>query len=469
MDKSVGLGPIILSAYGEASSRPSPVGRMMAAFAADFRDGIDINLGVGYVNEQTIPRDLIREALTVVLANPQRYRVALNYGGPAGSPNLIHSLRQFLLSRRGTGIDERLLAKNRIIIGPCGATSLLESVAHLLPPGIVVTSDPVYYIYCELLERLGFEILPIPEDEQGLSASHLREALRALGDRLEGLRFFYVVTVNNPTCRILSTDRRRELVQIAGEVSLKLGRRVPIFFDLAYEFLIHDPSLDVPQLPLVFDEFGIVYEIGSLSKVLAPALRIGYMIGPDGLFLHSVVQRTCDCGFSAPLVMQEVASYLLDHHIETQLVRVTEGYRQKAILVQQWITEQLGEFLADCSGGQAGFYFYLTFKDIETHEGSPFFRFLTRTTGQLEVDGPPQSKYPRVIYLPGEYCVHSKGQLRELGRRQLRLSYGFEELDRIAEGLRLMRQAALAARQTELESLRTGSLQTPPVTVKPLA
>jgi hypothetical protein len=51
------------------------------------------------------------------------------------------------------------------------------------------------------------------------------------------------------------------------------------------------------------------------------------------------------------------------------------------------------------------------------------------------------------MYIPGVYCVHPRGDLAQRGRRQLRLSYGFESSARVAEGLRWMGQAAAAARR----------------------
>jgi len=409
-----------LSRYGQAAAVPSPVNRMMAQFAADFREDVDINLGVGYVNENTIPRQRIKEALDYVLAHPEKHRVALNYGGPEGSPNLIDSLRRFHLQHRIGGLDAATLDRQRIIIGPNGATSLLEGIAQVIEPGIVLTGDPIYYIYCHYLERMGFEICAVPEDEHGLDPLAVEGCLARLGPRLGEVRFFYVVTIGNPTSTILSNPRRRGLVELAARVSKKLGRQVPLILDKAYESLVHDPEVPRPVSALKFDEAGVVYEIGTLSKILAPALRIGYMMGRDGPLMRAMVQKTSDAGFSAPLVTQEIAAYLLDHYAAEQIERV----------------------MAECRGGRAGFYFYLTLRELQTHEQSPFFRFLTRTTGCPEIDGVRESLNPRVLYVPGEFCVHHRGQMVEAGRRQLRLSYGFEELPRIERALSLMQEAA---------------------------
>lgn len=172
---------VLLSEYGKASSVPSAVNRLMTDFAVGFRDECDINLGVGYVNEQTIPHQQIQRACEKVLAYPKKYRASLNYGGAQGSPNLIESLRRFHIENHIGGITEQTLNNRGIIIGANGATSLLESITHLLPAGIVLTADPMYYIYCNDLERKGFSVIAIPEDDKGLDTELLKAKLAALG------------------------------------------------------------------------------------------------------------------------------------------------------------------------------------------------------------------------------------------------------------------------------------------------
>lgn len=433
---------IRLSRYGQASTQPSPVSRLLADFSSDFRDEIDINLGVGYVNEDTIPVPDLVAALQGVAQDQVKYRQAFNYGTPAGSANLIASVRHFLAGMRIGQLDEATLNRKRLAIGACGATSILDGLAEVLAPGIVVTSDPLYYIYADALERKGFEILAVPEDEEGIDPAALACKLRALGPDAERISFFYVVTVNNPSSTILSNRRRKALYDVVASLSRQQDRLIPIFYDLAYELLLHDPKAEPFRSVLPDDELGIVYEIGTLSKVLAPGLRIGYLLGPDGPFMNAMVEKTSDTGFSAPLFVQEMASYLLDHRIAEQLRLVNAGYREKAVAVRAAIDRSLGPWLEEVRGGSAGFYFYLTFKDIETHPDSPFFEFLTRTTGDSKADGPKGDPLPRVIYIPGSYCVHARGDMAQRGRRQLRLSYGFEDVPRIERALSLMREAA---------------------------
>jgi DNA-binding transcriptional MocR family regulator len=303
-------------------------------------------------------------------------------------------------------------------------------------------ADPLYYIYANALERKGFQVLAIPEDGEGPRLDALERALAGLG--AEGRRrvsCFYVVTVNNPSCTMLSNARRRALAAVAARLSDEVRRPVPVFFDLAYELLLHDPAAPRFASALPGDTAGVVYEIGTLSKLLAPALRVGYLIGPQGPFMDAVAQYTSDVGFSAPLFAQEIAAWLLDHHVEGQLRAVNTGYRAKALAVRAGIERELGPHLAACAGGEAGFYFYLTFKEVQTHTDSAFFRRLTRTSGDAAWDGAAGQPGPRVLTIPGEYCVCPGGTLAAAGRRQLRLSYGYEETGQILAALTLMREA----------------------------
>ena len=441
------LGAPLLSPYGRRSTFASPVSRMMSAFARDFRAGVDINLGVGYVNEETIPGEQIAHALGKVLSNPDVYPHALNYGGSEGSPNLVSALRRFLGRNRVGGLTERVLEERRIVIGASGVTSLLDAIATVMRPGVVVTGDPLYYIYSDYLARLGFTVLPIPEDHEGLDTQLIEEKVASVLDQLS---FFYVVTVGNPTSSILTNARRRQLVGIVTRISSRLGRRVPLFLDNAYELLVHGPSAERPEACSLHDTAGVVYELGTLSKILAPALRIGYVLGPPGALMDALVQHTNDVGFSAPLMNQEMAAYLLDHVADDHVRLVNAGYHAKAAAVRDFIQSELVSELEDVVGGEAGFYYYLTFRRTKTHEGSPLHRYVSRTTGRLDVDGSRDCPNPRVIYVPGAFCVHPQGDYVEAGGRQLRLSYGYASLDEIRRGLVILGEAARYAREREL-------------------
>jgi DNA-binding transcriptional MocR family regulator len=411
---------------------------MTGEFADNFREGYDINLGVGYVNDKTIPAKEMAEALGQIINNPEKYRSAFNYGGGEGSPNLRTSIIEYYIQNRIGDLTAGELASRRLLIGADGATSLLDAFSDIISPGYVVTADPFYYIYTDTLIRKGFDLLPVDEDEKGIRI----DRLEALTGEIDSSRisFFYIVTVNNPTSTILANDRRKKIVGLATKLSEKAGRKIPVIFDKAYEDIIHDPAVPKPVSGLKHDSIGNVFELGTLSKVIAPALRIGYLFSPDNDISNLMVQRTSDIGFSASLINQEIAGWLLDHYIQTQRKKVNLAYREKATALRHLFNTRLDGFLEDVKGGSAGFYFYLTFNNIETHQNSDFFRFLSRTTGISEIDGEPE-KLPRLIYVPGTICSMNKN-----AKYQLRLSYGFEDITVFTRAVELIREACLYAR-----------------------
>jgi 2-aminoadipate transaminase len=409
----------LLSKLGLNSTCPSAVNDLTAGFALDFRENIDINLGVGYVNDKTIPVEAIREAYDFVMSHPVLYRNALNYGGAEGSPNLRQSIIKYYSENAIGELTENDFQNRRIIIGANGATSLLDAFSDILKPGIVITADPFYYIYTETLKNKGFTILPVEEDKNGILPEKIEEQLSKID--VHSISFFYIVTVNNPSTTILSNSRREQIVKIASRISHKIDRKIPVIFDKAYEDIIHNPTVENPVSGLKFDTNELVFEIGTLSKILAPALRIGYMICPDNLLANILVQRTSDIGFSAPLINQEISSWLIDNYIQTQREKVNAGYRKKSDFIKKMIEQYLSGCIESYTGGDAAFYFYLTFKNVRTDKDSDFFKFLSRTTGKPEIDGFPK-KNPRLVYIPGTIC--SKGLKANY---QLRLSYGFED------------------------------------------
>ncbi|MCL2329263.1 MAG: pyridoxal phosphate-dependent aminotransferase [Bacteroidetes bacterium] len=366
-----------LSHFGKKSSHPSPVNAMTAAFAHNFREGIDINLGVGYVNNTSIPQEKLLACFEQVLQLPHIYRNPLNYGAAAGSPNLQEAIRHYYIDTKilqSTDFEDK-----SIIIGANGATSILDALADVLPTGIVITADPMYYIYTETLERKGFTILAIPEDEHGIDVAMLREKLKNVSP--QKISFFYIVTINNPSTTQTNNARKQEIVQLAAELSAQRGNKIPVVFDKAYEDLIYGENCEISQSPLLYDELGLVLEIGTLSKIIAPALRIGYAICKKSELSTVLIQRMSDIGFSAPLINQEIASCFLQNYIHEHRARVLETYRHKAQFVQQLIYKHLAPYIEQLDGGQASFYYYITTKNTETHTQSDFYKFLTRHTG----------------------------------------------------------------------------------------
>ncbi len=281
----------------------SALQRMLVATA---RPGI-ISFALGMPAVEFFPAAALAEATTSVLS--------VNAGALQYSPPL-QSLKQHvreLMKRRGVDCREEQIF---LTAGAQQGMSLLSRL--LLEPGrSVITEELIYSGFQQVLEPFQPQLLTVSTDaETGMDVDAVEQYLNG-GARPS---FIYSITDgHNPLSVRLSPSKRRRLVELAEKY------RVPIIEDDAYGFLCYEDPL--PPLRALSDVS--VFYVGSFSKILAPALRAGWLVVPEELILPlSVIKESTDID-AAPLSQRIVNAYLDTGALPTQIEMLRTQYGLK--------------------------------------------------------------------------------------------------------------------------------------------
>ncbi|KAA0075392.1 PLP-dependent aminotransferase family protein [Tardiphaga sp. P9-11] len=263
--------------------------------------------------------------------------------GLASGPQGYLPLRDFIASKlkRDASID--CTADDILVVS--GSLQALDLVNHsLLAKGdTVIIERDCYQGSINRLTRLGVNIVGIPLDQDGMQMDALAAALEDLKSKGIRPKYIYTIpTVQNPTATIMPESRRRELLALSARYC------VPIFEDDCYADLIW--SGERPPALHAMDKTGSVIHIGSFSKSIAPALRVGYIVAPWEIMSRMLALKT-DAG-SGALEQMVLAEYCVPH-FATHVPKATRGLRAKLDTLMDALNEQFGtaaEF-ADPKGG----------------------------------------------------------------------------------------------------------------------
>jgi GntR family transcriptional regulator/MocR family aminotransferase len=234
-----------------------------------------ISLAGGMPDMRLAPALALARAYRRALRGVQA-RALLDYGDPQGHSRLRAALADMLSSLRGVPAQPAQIVITR------GSQMAVYLAAHaLLRPGDAVAVEGLGYRPAwEAFRRAGARLLPVPVDSEGLDV----DALAALCDR-EKIRAVYVTPHHQyPTTVTLHAARRLKLLELAR------ARRILILED-DYDHEFHYDGR--PILPLASaDGAGVVVYVGTLSKILAPGLRTGYLVAPAPVIERVVALRT---------------------------------------------------------------------------------------------------------------------------------------------------------------------------------
>ena len=303
----------------------------------------------GHNDADHVPVDALIAAMTAVLGREGR---TLATYGLASGPLGYRPLREFLVAklRRDAGIT--CTADNILVTsGSLQALDLVNGI--LLARGdTVIIEQETYQGSLNRLTRLGVNAVGIPLDHDGLRVDALATALADLKRRGIRPKYIYVIpTVQNPTGTIAPEARRGELLRLAHDYG------VPIFEDDCYADLIWDgrrpPALHAMSL------HGGVIHIGSFSKSIAPALRVGYIVADWELLARMLAIKT-DAGSGA--LEQMVLAEFCASHFATHVPKLTRGLRAKLETLMEALAEQFGT-AAEFDDPKGGIFLWVKLPD----------------------------------------------------------------------------------------------------------
>ena len=260
----------------------------------------------------------------------------LAYGDPRGQERLRAAVGAMLRSTRGLNPDP-----SRMLITRGSQLALALAARALVRAGdVVAVEDLGYHAAWEAFRAAGARVVPVPVDGEGLRVDELEAVARR-----EPLKAVYVTPHHQyPTTVTLPAARRLALLRLA-----EAERFAVIEDDFDCEFH-YDSS---PVLPLAAgDRAGVVVYVGTLSKVLAPGLRLGYVHAPAAVIdRFAEHRRYLDRQGDGPLELA-IAELLEDGEIPQHAWRMRRVYAARRDALAAALAEHLaGELTVDVPPG----------------------------------------------------------------------------------------------------------------------
>jgi DNA-binding transcriptional MocR family regulator len=268
----------------------------------------------------------------------------LNYGYAKGYKPLIDYFFDYMKEKRVNTSNKDILITN----GFTEAFDIL--ISSLTTKGdIIICEEPTHNTALKIMKAYNLQIVQVKMDKEGLDLKDLENALSKYAPK-----FGYLIpSYNNPTGIVTKTERRKEIYKLFRKYS------VPIIEDGFNEELLYSSSPIDPIASLCGNGNGVIY-IGSLSKILFPGLRIGWILGDEKLIgvLESVKRgRNIHSSF---LDQSAFYYYLKSGAFSRYVKNVRKYYRDKYNLVMEMVEKYIPY---DYITGEGGLHIFIKLKN----------------------------------------------------------------------------------------------------------
>ena len=312
----------------------------------------EVNFVGGHNAREAIPVEALIEGVTNQLRRIGSELATYNMeGGPQGFLPLREIMATKMTHDRGapTTADQVLITS--------GSLQGLDLVNTLLVDrgDTVIIEESSYGGMFSKLARRGANIIGAPLDGDGLRLDALDQILGDLAAKDVTPKYIFTIpTVQNPTGSVMPLDRREGLLRLAQSHS------VPIFEDECYADLVW--SGDRPPALRGLDQTGSVIHIGSFSKNLAPALRLGYLVA-DWPVMSRILPLKGDAGTNA--LSQMVVAEYFGQHYDAHIAGLLPRLEAKAAAMVDAVAREFGT-AAEFTTPKGGIFLWIRIPGVDT-------------------------------------------------------------------------------------------------------
>jgi len=283
-----------------------------------------ISFAGGLPAPEVFPVARFQEACQRVLAT--QATTALQYGPTEG----YRPLRELIVAQMGR---YGIVATVDNILITSGSQQALDLIAKLLinRGDRILVESPTYLGALQAFDLMGAEYVTVPVDDDGLQTCNMEQALRS------GPKFMYILpNFQNPGGVTLSRKRRDELVELSDRYGIPIIEDDP-YGQLRYEGEHISPLVVLDRTNLLRDngyKLGNVIYLSTFSKVLAPGLRVAWIVAPPDVIAKLVqIKQSTDLHtstFTQMVVYEAARDGFIDEHVK--LIRATYKVRRDAML-----------------------------------------------------------------------------------------------------------------------------------------
>ena len=256
---------------------------------------------------------------------------ALQYGATEGYQPLREQLAGFMQSKGVQG-----LAPDQLIV-TTGSQQALDLLGKtLLEPGsTAIVEGPTFLATIQCFRLYGAELVSAPIDGEGVQVDRLEQLIIQHKPRL----VYLIPTFGNPSGAMLSLERRKRVLELA------VKHQTVIVEDDPYGDLYFDapppPSLLALSSQVPGSRDWLVH-CGSLSKVLSPGLRVGWMVAPPALLAKAVMCKQFSDAHTSTFAQATAARYLAAGLMPVTLAKVRATYGRRAQVMGDALRQELG-------------------------------------------------------------------------------------------------------------------------------